>query len=389
MVIAWDPNPAPNITAYRVFVGTVSGSYAEIFDVPGGQSSFVYPGAVNGRRYYVAVAAQSDNEIWGPRSTEVSAVASAASETAPLGAAARPVSAGLAGASAGTASLESTRIEVIASGLEPVTSLAVSAAGVGLLVEGGRTVRLFEPRGMLAAPALVADGDVQIRDLALDAAFDDNGRAVLAASRPSRHGGREITIERHRLRGGGLGESTAVVMGLPDSSAARTRLATTADGRLLIAQSGLVHTVNRDAVTSLPTAVAQPSSVLWNDATRTIWVTGADASGVMRAERFEETGMAREIGVLPAPMAEAATVAHEGVSRRVTIAAAAPDALVEFDPAAGSLQQISASLARYGQPVLLTAPGSTQAWYVVLRAKRPDGSLADTVVRVVAETSAR
>ena len=75
LVVMWDQNPEPNVTAYRVFVGTSAGSYSETFDVPGGQTSFVYSSAVRGRRYYVAVAAQVDDPVWGPRSSEASGTA--------------------------------------------------------------------------------------------------------------------------------------------------------------------------------------------------------------------------------------------------------------------------------------------------------------------------
>ena len=75
LVLLWDHNPEANVTGYRVFVGTAPGRYTETFDVPGVQTSFVYSNAVPGRRYYFAVAAQVDDAVWGPRSTEVARMA--------------------------------------------------------------------------------------------------------------------------------------------------------------------------------------------------------------------------------------------------------------------------------------------------------------------------
>ena len=115
---------------------------------------------------------------------------------------------------------------VVASGLEPVSALAVSDAGVGLFVEGGHTVRLFDTaRAFRPSRRWRSTKMCRFEDIALDPPFDRTGRAFLAASRTRRDGGREVTIERHRLLGGGLGESAAVVPGLADDPAARTMLA--------------------------------------------------------------------------------------------------------------------------------------------------------------------
>ena len=38
LIVTWDQNPEPNVTAYRVFIGTSAGSYTETFDVPGDQT---------------------------------------------------------------------------------------------------------------------------------------------------------------------------------------------------------------------------------------------------------------------------------------------------------------------------------------------------------------
>src|SRR5262245_42140236 len=38
LTVTWDQNPDPNVTAYRVFIGTAAGRYSETFDVPGIQT---------------------------------------------------------------------------------------------------------------------------------------------------------------------------------------------------------------------------------------------------------------------------------------------------------------------------------------------------------------
>lgn len=392
LIVTWDQNPDPNVTAYRVYIGTATGRYTETFDVPGIQTSFVYSSAVAGKRYYVAVAAQVDHTMWGPRSAEVSGTAPAAlaaeSSALVLG---RPAAiAGVAAAWAGDSGRAASTLQVIATGLEPVSALAVSAAGVGLFVEGGHVVRVFETpgQGLQAAPALASESDVQIQDIALDPAFDRTGRAFLAVSRTGRDGTREVAIERHRLLGGGLGESLTVVPVLDGALSARTLLAVTGDGRVIVAQPGNVRAFAGSAPTRLGEGPAQPASVIWDDVNQAVWLTGVGAAGTAIVERLGNSDAQREVVALPATLADAVPVAHLGTSGRIAVAGASGVAVVDFDPATGAATSLPANLAAYGTPVLVSLPTvGGQWWYVVLRASRPGGSTTDTLVRVAAARS--
>ena len=388
----WDQNREPNVTAYRVFVGTSAGSYSEQFDVPSSQTSFVYSSAVPGRRYYVAVAAQVDDAVWGPRSSEASGTASAStasgesSRFSPSGAA---LNRNLETGPTGDPLVTSASIEVVASGLAPVSAIAVSEAGVGLFVEGGHTVRAFDTQGIRAEPALTLDDDVKIQDIALDPAFDQTGRAYLAASRTRRERGREVTIERHRLVGGGLGEGLAVVPGLEDHPASRTVLAVAPDGRLAVAQSGVVLAFTGDgrvpeamASPRLGDGPAEPASVAWDGDGQAVWLTGRNAAGAPTVERLGGSVPARNVMRPPAMLADAVPVAHVGTSGHVGIAGASVEAVMEFDPASGAATRMPVDLSRFGRPVHVVSKAG--AWYVVLRATSDSGTTADTVVRVAA-----
>jgi hypothetical protein len=283
-----------------------------------------------------------------------------------------------------------TSLQVIATGLGPVSALAVSPAGVGLLVEGGHVVRLFDSggRGLEAAAALAYGDDVQIRDLALDPAFDRSGLVFLAVSRTGRDGGREVAIERHRLAGGELGESAAVVPELDGVVSAHTRLAVTQDRRVIVAQPGIVRAFTGSAPTRLGEGPAQPASVRWDDRTQSAWLTGIGGAGTAVVERLGGADGARDVLALPPMLAGGTPVAHIGASGHAAVAGASAGAVVDLDPATGAATTVSADLAAYGAPVLVWAPDAADAsWYVVLRAGGPGGSTSDTLVRVAARSS--
>ena len=394
LIVTWDQNPDPNVTAYRVFIGTAAGRYSETYDVPGIQTSFVYPGAVPGRRYYVSVAAQVDYGTWGPRSAEISGTATAARQPdlSPQALRAPAATSGrLTSAPARGSSTDAAGVQVIATDLQPVSALAVSRGGVGLLVEGKHVVRAFDSRGqgLQPTPALALDDTEQIQDITLDSAFDRTGRVFLAVSRTGRDGDREVSIEQHRLLGGSLGESMAVVPVLDGTLSAGTLLAATRDGRVVVAQAGLVRVFAGTSMTSLGEGPPNPVSVAWDDATQSAWLTGTAAGGAAVIERLSGSAAQQEVMPLPAVLANVAAFAHSSASGRVAVAGASTAGLIQFDPATGDATMHTADLAAYGAPVLLTAPaGDDPSWYVVLRADRPGGSTSDTVVRITAGSGA-
>ena len=393
LIVKWDPSPDPNVTAYRVFIGTAAGSYNETFDVPGAQTSFVYSRAVADTRYYVSVAAQVHSSVWGPRSVEISGKAGAAQQpdALPVALVAPAAAASSRGSALASDSAASASVYVIAAALRPVSAMAVSAAGVGLFVEGGRVVRVFRNpgQGLQAAPALALDDDVQVQDIALDRAFDRTGRAFLAVSRTGRDGAREVAIERHRLLGGSLGESLAVVPALDGPLSARTLLDVTQDGRVVVAQPGLVRAFDRTVPTPLGQGPAQPASLAWDETNQVVWLTGTGSGGATIIERLSVSGTTAEVIPLPAVLAGLEMATHAGSSGRVAVSGVSGSALVRFEPATRSFTMLPADLAAYGTPVLVTAPaGDDASWYVVLRADRPGGSTSDTVVRITAGSGA-
>ena len=394
LVLMWDQNPEPNITAYRVFVGTSSGAYSETFDVSGFHTTFVYSNAVRGRRYYFAVAAQVDDEVWGPQSLEVAETAAAAtggeSRFAPTDAGA-PVSAGAG-------------VEVIATGLQPVTALAVSPAGVGLLVEGGRIVRAFGSSGLQQEPALEMDSDARVEGVALDPTFDRTGRAFLATSRTRRDGTRELTIERHRLLGGILGEAAAIVPGLDADEASPSLITVAADGRIFVAQAGVVLAFTsegripdnqRSGSPALAEGLERPASVAWDESTQTLWLTGRDAGGALLLEQLATSSAQRQVRSLPAMATDRAAAPADVPtalvvnSGRVSVARADAEAVVEFDDTSGAATRQPTSLGSFGQPVAIAAGGPEgKNWYLVLRVASRDGTTSDTLVRLYAASPA-
>ena len=70
ITLQWDANPASdNVIGYTVYIGTQSGVYTQTVDV-GNATTYVYPNAVAGTRYYFAVSAYTTGPISGARSAE-------------------------------------------------------------------------------------------------------------------------------------------------------------------------------------------------------------------------------------------------------------------------------------------------------------------------------
>jgi hypothetical protein len=72
--LAWDASPEPGVVGYVIYVGTTSGKYTETYKVRKGRT-FTYTKAIEGRRYFFAIAAYSDMGVLSALSSEVSAVA--------------------------------------------------------------------------------------------------------------------------------------------------------------------------------------------------------------------------------------------------------------------------------------------------------------------------
>ncbi len=145
--MTWDQNPKPSVTAYRVFVGHRARQLHRNLRRPGAQTSFVY----SQRRARPALLLRRSG-AGGSRHVGTP-LRGGFRRPPPLRSAGphpRCPSAGPAAAGRGLRAApaggptSAARLEVIASGLQPVSALAVSAAGVGLFVEGGHVVRVFD-----------------------------------------------------------------------------------------------------------------------------------------------------------------------------------------------------------------------------------------------------
>lgn len=71
VTLAWDPSPATEVTGYRVYYGTASGTYAAFLSV-GNTNRATVTGLAAGVRYYFAATALSSSGLESPFSTEVS-----------------------------------------------------------------------------------------------------------------------------------------------------------------------------------------------------------------------------------------------------------------------------------------------------------------------------
>ena len=69
ITLEWDPNTAP-LEGYKLYVGTRSGTYTEIFNV-GPATTITYTNAIAGQRYCFVVSAYSSPTLEGPQSNEV------------------------------------------------------------------------------------------------------------------------------------------------------------------------------------------------------------------------------------------------------------------------------------------------------------------------------
>ena len=384
LVVTWDRNPESGITAYRVHIGTAPGRYSEMRDVPADQTSFVYADAEDGRRYYFAVSAQNGGSVWGPRSTEVSVVAvRAAASVSEMPPALAGVPATLATASSSAAPAEElATLEVVATALWPVSTIAVSTAVSGLLVEGGHVVRAFGVAGVQAAAALQLDDDARIESIALDPSFDRDGQVFLAVSRTRRDGGRELSLERHRYLAGSLGEALTLVPGLRGEESPTT-IAVAADGRLAAVQSHAVLMFSADG-RPVDSQAARPGATAWDEAGQSLVVAGWDTSHGLLVERLSRSPQPVQVSALaPGALEPDSPISVSSRGSSVQIAGASSDAVVVTDLSGAVSMRLPARIAAYGRPVALAA-GPAGQWYVAVRQAAPAGSPSDTLLRVVA-----
>ena len=372
ITVMWDRIDQPNVTGYRVHVGTGSRAYSQTFDVPATSDSFSFQNAFQGTRYYFAVAAQFDGERYGPLSDEVTGVGTrAVGGSLPDGAriadGTRP-----AGCVA-----DCFVVSDIASGLSEVSALAVVSENAVFAVEGGQKVLLLRDGG--TATAFEAEPGTVIRDIALDPRFDSNGLVFLTVVRPRDSLAGELDVLRLRYLAGRLAEPASVASGVTVPLDASIPLAVDGDGLVYLAipalrardpYSAAILSFDQDG--RVPAGQTSPvfargfdapADMAWDAQLRSLWVIGRDSGSdaqVLSLSRAAAGGTYLPNVTTPGESAAGVAIAS-GTVRRLVVASGAD--LVETAP--GTADSLRIPLEAYGTPVAVAVRGGTR--YVATR----------------------
>jgi hypothetical protein len=159
-----------------------------------------------------------------------------------------------------------------------------------VFVVGGSSVRVLLPGGSLSQTVLNAGAGASIRSMALDPAFQQNGR-IYVGETANVAGGREFRIVRYRVVQNRGGERAALVS-VPLAGAGDALFALSSSGHLYVAMPGdpatgngallrfnLDGTVPRDQRGGSPIIADSypvPTAIAVDARTRQIWVAGLD-----------------------------------------------------------------------------------------------------------------
>jgi len=143
----WDRSQESNVAGYLVYVGTQSGVYGTTYDV-GNATSFAYPNATAGQRYYFAVASYFAGPIIGTKSAEVSGTTNSAPTLANPG---------------NQSSTVGTPVSLQLSGSDPAGQPVTYGAttlppGLGIVTTTGRISGTPTTVGAYVVTAVVTDG---------------------------------------------------------------------------------------------------------------------------------------------------------------------------------------------------------------------------------------
>jgi hypothetical protein len=388
ITLTWDRNTEPNITGYRIFVGTKAGVYTETFDVPATPPTFVYRNGSMGSRYYFAVAAKASSLI-GARSSEVSAVAS--TTVGGGGPAQAPATDGRFAVPRGAVADCGTQCFVVselASGLGVISSLAVSADGSVFAVESGRRVVVM--RGGAVASVMTAPAGTRLLEVVLDPQFASTGRAFVSQVRERDRSSGELEVVRHRYLDGTLAESAAVIAGITVPLHASARMVESNDGLLYIAlptitardpysasvlvfdQNGRVPDGQAAGSPVIGRGFDQPSAMAWDTQSQAVWLAGRNegvAGEVMSVTRANGSRVLAASGGLSSGEDVAAVAVSSASARRLVLAAGQD--LIEVTP--GMANALRISLDGYGTPVAVSA-AATGERYVAVRKEAAAGA---------------
>ena len=292
ITLAWSPNPEPDITGYRVLVGTAPGVYTQTFDVPSNRTTFTFSSATTGIRYYFAVAAQVEN-VFGPVSAEVWSDdrLSTLSSTAE-----RSLSSGdVSSLSAPVQPCRSSCVTVVTSSTGEITGLTALPQGGVMYVEAGTRV-VGRAQGEELITLMAAANDERILQATLDPQFSTNGLAYVSVARPSRDPSSEVDIVRHRYVGGTFGEPATIVSGITLPAGRAVPFVMSDDGLIYVAapagggrrdpyaasvlvfdRAGRVPADQTPATPVIAAGFEAPLALAWDAAAKRVWVAGRNA----------------------------------------------------------------------------------------------------------------
>jgi hypothetical protein len=190
---------------------------------------------------------------------------------------------------------------LVAGGLGTVTSIVDGAERrVAFVIEDGRHLRLVAGGQVLPDPVLSVSGaGVRMLDLALAGDFATTGHLFVAWSVSSPDGSEMLSVTRYRELEGSLGEAATLVTGLPIPIGSSVHVAADDERRLYVAlpagaayssqvetgAAGVVLRFDADGTAAdsnprsspvLSNGYAHPTELLWDGATRRVWLAGAD-----------------------------------------------------------------------------------------------------------------
>jgi hypothetical protein len=375
ITVAWDLMTDPDVTGYRVFVGTRSGSYSESFDVPADKDFFIFRSAFMSVRYYFAVAARFSDSSIGPRSGEVSSVGTRTVSGSPDAGARR-----FEPAAVSECALDCFVVTEIAGNLGGITSLAAAGDGTLFAIEDGRRVVVL--RGHGAGTAFEADPGTTLRDLALDPQFESTGRVFVSVLRAHDRVTGALEVLRLRAVDGFLGEPATIFGGVTVPLTAAASLSA-GDGLVYVAMPALlsrhpysaaVLAFDHDGRTPaglrspvLARGFNDPVDLAWDTQNRALWLLGRNGGGDAQVMPVSAAGAGTALSAILPPGERASALAVAAGLRPLQVAGELD--LIEAAPGADSVR---ISLEPYGTPVAVAAAGGAR--YVATRTGDAAGS---------------
>ena len=306
LVVQWDPNPEPNITGYRVYIGTESGQYDRVEDI-GIETAFAMTNARPGIRYFFAVAAVAGWRL-SEKSVEVSAVWEESRRTS--GSRSSHPGPAFSGETCTGTSIESCfRYAPISTLPGEAHSLSASPGGQLFVVEDHQRIRAVSGGQPAAEPAYVAT-DARLEHVVVDPAFARTGWVFTSETTRRRDGTFEANIVRLSYLAGTLGQPARIVTGIAVAPGTGAPFALSPSGVIYVAAPGgirgtdservLAFTIDgrplRDPATSALLSGAglrDPVSMWLGDGSDLPWLAGRNGQGEAVAGPVDMSGTVR------------------------------------------------------------------------------------------------